>query len=705
MNRTMATVGLAMLLSPWNPTGDASAGTTFPGEYLIVGTQANGGGGIYRVDGDRLTFIENLPEVAGVPWGARAAYHHEASDTLYFSEGDSPAEWSVALADLLAPTIAATATRIRGFDNRGGGEQHPDIFIRGPQDGEIYAHTRGGGRLWRYDPVSDSVTDMGAHTAATDAKIYQVVHDNTLYTHNGDDGFRAWDQAADGSWSTPYDSGISDVLNSHATAIRESDSTYFSGRSGTIAYGSFVTGGPSPGTLPRLDPISPLNSMDVSADGTKLWIAGFQPHVSPDTNYLGYFDISGDLAEAPFVLVVPPGDTLPGLTGNDWRISVVNVLNENCPRRLQAELGDDADVNLSWTNGNILPGGVDVFRDDELIGDDVPADPPAFTDTDVSLGLHTYRLVFDVGEEECGELLFSIDTTPPCDTHCDEIEVSLINQGESNVRVTATAHDDTDDVISYTFNVRRGTTINETVGPQTQDTAEFSLPPNRGYNVTVTVEDDSSCDPPAEDSECPRFRFTVPNRPACDTRCVDLDLSLDGAGIRAMAVAEDDSGDSISYTFRAEATGGQGAGPLVTGPQPENVAFFAVEPGDYAVSVSVSDGTACTPVAAGLCEGQITVPEGGHQLPGNCNQDGRVDLSDGICLLGHLFQGNPPALPCGGGTVRDPGNIALVDVNGDGNVDLSDGVHIFAFLFVGGPSPVLGRDCVTITDCPNACDE
>ena len=55
-------------------------------DYLIVGTQANGGGAIYDVNGGSLAFIENLPVVENVPWGARATYYHEANDTLYFAE-------------------------------------------------------------------------------------------------------------------------------------------------------------------------------------------------------------------------------------------------------------------------------------------------------------------------------------------------------------------------------------------------------------------------------------------------------------------------------------------------------------------------------------------------------------------------------------------------------------------------------------------
>jgi len=60
------------------------------------------------------------------------------------------------------------------------------------------------------------------------------------------------------------------------------------------------------------------------------------------------------------------------------------------------------------------------------------------------------------------------------------------------------------------------------------------------------------------------------------------------------------------------------------------------------------------------------------QKPGDCNQDGTTDLSDAVCLLGHLFQAMPPNLPCEGGTVTDAGNVALLDSNGDASIDLSD---------------------------------
>ena len=69
------------------------------------------------------------------------------------------------------------------------------------------------------------------------------------------------------------------------------------------------------------------------------------------------------------------------------------------------------------------------------------------------------------------------------------------------------------------------------------------------------------------------------------------------------------------------------------------------------------------------------------QLPGDCNQDGTLDLADAVCLLGKLFRGNPPASPCGDGSSTDPGNLALLDWQPDGTVDVSDAVSMLAFFF------------------------
>jgi hypothetical protein len=100
-----------------------------------------------------------------------------------------------------------------------------------------------------------------------------------------------------------------------------------------------------------------------------------------------------------------------------------------------------------------------------------------------------------------------------------------------------------------------------------------------------------------------------------------------------------------------------------------------------------------------LAEGFDYDVVGGFQVPGDCNSDGSLDLSDGVCLLSHLFLGSPADLPCEGA-----GELSLNDFNGDGSVDLSDGVGVLVYLFQGGPGHTDGIDCTVVVGCDNVCN-
>ncbi len=97
----------------------------------------------------------------------------------------------------------------------------------------------------------------------------------------------------------------------------------------------------------------------------------------------------------------------------------------------------------------------------------------------------------------------------------------------------------------------------------------------------------------------------------------------------------------------------------------------------------------------------VCIPSGA-QIPGDCNKDGKVDISDPVCLLGFLFLGNPRVLPCDAPEDTPPSraSIQLMDCNGNGGVDLSDAVWSLQFQFAGGPPPVLGTECRDIVGCP-----
>lgn len=94
---------------------------------------------------------------------------------------------------------------------------------------------------------------------------------------------------------------------------------------------------------------------------------------------------------------------------------------------------------------------------------------------------------------------------------------------------------------------------------------------------------------------------------------------------------------------------------------------------------------------------------GGHQRPGDLNQDSKVSISDAMSLLRRLFLGSAAALPCEGATIAEGGNGRLMDVDGNGEVQVTDAVHLLSYLFQRGAPPALGTGCVRIPGCPEAC--
>lgn len=86
---------------------------------------------------------------------------------------------------------------------------------------------------------------------------------------------------------------------------------------------------------------------------------------------------------------------------------------------------------------------------------------------------------------------------------------------------------------------------------------------------------------------------------------------------------------------------------------------------------------------------------------GDVNDDGSVDLADGIFLLAELFAGGPAGL-CS----------PAKDINGDGAINVADPVRLMNALFIGGPPPPAPfpdcgttpdqtiADCVSYSSCP-----
>ncbi len=91
----------------------------------------------------------------------------------------------------------------------------------------------------------------------------------------------------------------------------------------------------------------------------------------------------------------------------------------------------------------------------------------------------------------------------------------------------------------------------------------------------------------------------------------------------------------------------------------------------------------------------------GRRLPGDCNGDTALSISDALCLLGHLFLGDPALeSPCAAG-----GGEAVLDFDGDAALGLDDAIGVLEHLFRGGRTHHLGLACVPVAGCEDACGE
>lgn len=68
-------------------------------------------------------------------------------------------------------------------------------------------------------------------------------------------------------------------------------------------------------------------------------------------------------------------------------------------------------------------------------------------------------------------------------------------------------------------------------------------------------------------------------------------------------------------------------------------------------------------------------------LPGDANNDGKVNVGDAVYIINYVFRGGPAPLCLQEG-----------DANGDGKINVGDAVYIINYVFRSGPVPICGPE-------------
>jgi hypothetical protein len=129
--------------------------------------------------------------------------------------------------------------------------------------------------------------------------------------------------------------------------------------------------------------------------------------------------------------------------------------------------------------------------------------------------------------------------------------------------------------------------------------------------------------------------------------------------------------DGTNFQVGVEAFFGEtkAVGLVRVGPTSLRCETPSLEPGIYSFSVRNPDGRRSQPL-------EVEVREVPAFIRGDANRDLRVDVSDAILILLHLFHGEP--LSCGD----------AADVDDGESLALTDAIRTLDFLFRGGPAPV-----------------
>ena len=370
------------------------------------------------------------------------------------------------------------------------------------------------------------------------------------------------------------------------------------------------------------------------------------------------------LVEGENILAIQMHNTT--LSSSDLHMRIELVANPDvggeCPSGLACSQDEiTGDILLNWSNGAVNYDAIEVWRNGELIEENIGGDQEMYVDSDPISGEVVYGVV-------------AIDPAAAC-AECIALECTLIIFDEANILLGP------GDEWSY----RTGLDPGPDPEWNTLDFDDFDWELGQtgigyGDNDDATTLDDM------QNNYVTIYTRKVFELELDTVASLVLSCAIDDglvAYINGIEIGRFNVPDGEVLNTTAAITANPNGEPVIDSPQEFSIARELLVEGENIIAVSVHN--------AGLGSSDLTfiptlikIPgEGGGPGPredlflrGDVDNNGFVNLTDAVSLLLYLFQqGNEPS--CTDAT----------DIDDNGFVNLTDGVSLLNHLFRAGPAP------------------
>ena len=332
-------------------------------------------------------------------------------------------------------------------------------------------------------------------------------------------------------------------------------------------------------------------------------------------------------------------------------------------------------VEITWSNVDTYDGH-SILRDGTSIAT-LPGGDSSYTDTSPPAGDHTYKLESSKRGQNCGDDCPGLSCTVTVTGTSIQCITDFQCEFDGTFSVWSWKNNDDYTELQMRILLALGEVtgaggapcvdgggtelVNDTIPPDSESISssifgENQLTPGSIAVIELTAKKNAeSCDPITV--ECPRASLC----PA------DLVCTFDGTNVTASWTA---GAGLTTLTVQLEDEPEQELDPLST--------TAALDPGDLEGTVTVRLTPAacvgsCDPIT---CEVDLSSTSVSFHR-GDSDNNGRLELTDAIRILGYLFLGSIA-----------PTCLDAADADGNNGLELTDAIRILNYLFIGGAAPV-----------------